>query len=68
MNEQTTHHHEHSHHHHYTHPWAFLSDMEKLGDEYLVRRAPWQIPHSWKTAIAKILPILAILIAVLTLP
>lgn len=60
-------HHEHQNHH-YKHPWPFLGDVEKLGDEYLVRKAPWQLPHKWKDVIAKILPILVLIVAIISLP
>ena len=55
-------------HHHYKHPRSFLRDIEKLGDEYLVRKAPYQLPHSWKQAIAKILPVLTLIVAILAIP
>ncbi len=67
MNE--THGHEgHHHNHSFTHPWPFLRDIEKLGDDYLVRKAPWQLPHNWKEIIAKLLPVLALIVALLAIP
>ena len=65
MNEQTNHAH---HDHHYKHPWPFLRDIEKIGDEYLVRKAPYQLPHKWKDVVVKLLPILTLIVAIIALP
>lgn len=67
MNEQ--HGASHSHHtHHFRHRRGFLHDLEKLGDEHLVRKAPLQIPHKWKAIIAKLLPILVLVVAIVSVP
>lgn len=66
MNE-TPHTHHNTHHNH-RHPWSFLRDLEKLGDEYLVEKAPLQIPHKWKLVIAKLLPILVLIAAIVSIP
>jgi|GEM_PF-5642502 len=63
----TEHHHAH-HDHHYTHPRPFLKEIEKMGDDYLVRKAPYQLPHKWKDIIAKILPVLALIVAIISIP
>lgn len=60
-------HHEH-HHHAFKHVWPFLGDIEKLGDQYLVKKAFWQMPTSWKEFIVKVLPWLVIISAVLSIP
>ncbi len=69
MYDQHSHHYEHHHQRaHYTHPWAFLKQLENMGDEYLVRKAPWILPHNRKAAIAKVLPVLALIIAIVSIP
>ena len=65
MNDHQTHHH---HAHAFKHVRPFLGDIEKLGDQYLVRKAPWQMPNSWKEFIVKVLPRLVIISAVLSIP
>lgn len=66
MNEQ--HHHHTQHDNHYKHPWPFLREMEKMGDEYLIRKAPWQVPHKWKDFIAKVIPVVVLIVAILSIP
>ena len=71
MHENHGHHH--GHHHsqggqHFVHSWAFLRHIENLGDEYLIRKAPWQLPHHLRQAIGKVLPVLALIVAILALP
>lgn len=69
MHEHQSHHHEHGHQRsHYTHPWSFLKQLENMGDEYLVRKAPWPLPHNRKVAISKVLPVLALIIAIISIP
>lgn len=67
MNQQHEHHHAH-HEHTFRHRRSFLKDLEKLGDEYLIRKSPLQIPHKRKDVIVKLLPILVLIAAILTLP
>lgn len=68
----------HEHHHgnhgqhtggqHFVHAWPFLRHIESLGDEYLIRKAPWQMPHHLRLVIGKVLPVLALIVAILALP
>lgn len=67
MHDHFSHHHEHAHQR-FTHPWPFLKEIEKLGDEYLVRRAPRQFPQTWKNAVVKILPVIVLIVAIISIP
>lgn len=60
-------HHEH-HNHAHKHVWPFLGEIEKIGDDYLVKKAFWQMPASWKDFIVKVLPWLVIISAILSIP
>lgn len=64
MHDQHAYHHE----HHHRHPWPFLAKLEQLGDEYLIRKAPWHLPHKWKETIAKILPAIVLIVAIISVP
>ena len=68
MNEQTIHNHHSQGHHNYRHPWPFLAYLERLGEEYLIRKAPWQLPQKWKEIIVKILPVIVMIVAILSIP
>lgn len=45
-----------------------VSQLENLLDEYMVKKAPFQLPPSAKELIVKVAPYLIIIFAVLTLP
>lgn len=50
------------------HPVAFLGSLEHLLDEYLVTKAPFQLPVSAKEFLVKAAPYLIILFLILSLP
>lgn len=50
------------------HPVAFLGSLEHLLDEYLVTKAPFQLPVSAKEFLVKAAPYLVILFLILSLP
>ena len=67
MSDHQTHH-EHHRAHSFTHVRPFLGDIEKLGDDYLVKKALRQMPASRKDFIVKVLPWLVIISAILSIP
>lgn len=48
--------------------WAFLQDIEKLGDEYLVEKAPFTLPADIKDFIVKASPYITIISLIISLP
>jgi len=72
MENHEHHHHESHEHHHedriYHHKWAFLGDLEKLGNDYLIKKAPFLMPLRRKEFVAKVLPVLVILFGVVAIP
>ena len=51
-----------------THPWSFLGKLEEFGHEYLVKKAPFQLPDGFKEFLVKIAPYAIIIVAVLAVP
>ncbi|MEI7477987.1 MAG: hypothetical protein WCJ81_05905 [bacterium] len=41
--------------------WEFVQDIEKLGDEYLVEKAPYTFPDQIKEVVVKFAPYLVVL-------
>ncbi len=63
----------HEHEHHASAPkkgwiWSFVKDIEKLGDEYLVAKAPFQLPAGIKDFLVKAAPYVTIIMLILSLP
>ncbi len=48
--------------------WEFLEDMEKLGDEYLIEKAPFTLPADITAFIVKAAPYITIISLIITLP
>lgn len=51
-----------------SHPFAFLWQLEAFGEEYLVKKAPFQLPEGFKDFLVKIAPYLIIVVAILAIP
>ncbi len=56
------------HHEGHGHPFAFLGSREALFEEYLVTKAPFQLPVGAKEFLVNVAPYLTILFLVLALP
>ena len=50
------------------HPWSFLGQLEAIGVEYLVTKAPFQLPVGLKDFMVKIAPYLVCLLIILLIP
>lgn len=56
------------HHEGHGHPFSFLGSLEHLLDEYLVTKAPFQLPVGAKEFLVKAAPYLIILFLIMSLP